>query len=150
VGAWWHTGDFEKASGGTADGTGGAYLIVEQSLWSPEPDDAESERGLRVFAQFGWADDEVSEAAGQYAAGLALNGPMDFRPADATGVYVSTVNLSGAAGYAEDETAFEVFYKVQVTPFLSVKPDVQYIINPGGDPALDNALVGALRFEADF
>ena len=31
-----------------------------------------------------------------------------------------------------------------------LQPDIPYIINPGVDPALDNALVILLRFELSF
>lgn len=149
-GGWYHTGQFERFDGGVADGTGGFYALAEQRVWSPDPDDAESERGAWVFVEWGWANDEVSEAAGQYSAGLSVTGPLDWRPSDATGVFVSTVDLSANAGFAEDETAIEVFYKLQLTPFLSVTPDLQYIVHPSGDPAVNNALVGILRFVVDF
>jgi porin len=44
-----------------------------------------------------------------------------------------------------NETAFEIFYKVQVLPWLSVQPDVQYIVNPGGDG--EDAVAIGLRLE---
>ena len=31
-----------------------------------------------------------------------------------------------------------------------LQPDVQYIINPGNDPDLDDAVVVALRFELSY
>jgi carbohydrate-selective porin OprB len=42
-----------------------------------------------------------------------------------------------------------MFYKMQVTPFFSVKPDVQYVINPGGTAAGD-ALVARVRLDLAF
>ena len=33
---------------------------------------------------------------------------------------------------------------------LILRPDLQYVINPGGDPTLDDALVGMLRVEITF
>jgi porin len=39
---------------------------------------------------------------------------------------------------------------VRVTEWLTVQPDVQYVVNPGTDPALDDALVVGLRFEIAF
>lgn len=149
-GVWYHTGQFARFDGGVADGTGGFYALAEQRLWSPDASDAESGRGAWVFVEWGWANDEVSEAAGQYSAGLSVTGPLDWRPADAAGVFISTVDLSENAGFAEDETAIEVFYRIQVTPFISVTPDLQYIVHPSGDPDVNNALVGILRFVVDF
>jgi porin len=149
LGGWFHTGEFETFVGGTEQGTSGFYAIAEQRLWTPEPD-ADSPRGLAVFVQLGLADDKVSDAAAHYAAGLALTGVFDCRADDATGIYVSTVELSEDAGYLANETAVEVFYKFQVTPFFWIKPDLHYIFNPGGDPAIEDALVGALRAEISF
>ena len=48
------------------------------------------------------------------------------------------------------ETAIELTYRVQFLPWLALQPDVQYIINPGTDPALKNALVIGLRFELSW
>jgi carbohydrate-selective porin OprB len=37
-----------------------------------------------------------------------------------------------------------------VTPAIFVQPDLQYIINPGGDASVDNALVGGVRIGIAF
>ena len=68
------------------------------------------------------------------------------------GLMVSHAHLSDepGAGFTEDaETAFELFYKVQLGTHLSLKPDVQYIVNPGGG-GLDDAWVTTLRIELSF
>ena len=41
----------------------------------------------------------------------------------------------------------ELTYSTQLTDWLRVQPDVQYVINPGADRSLDNALVIGIRFE---
>ena len=46
------------------------------------------------------------------------------------------------------ETAIEAFYKYQLTEFMSVKPDLQYIVNPGG--AGRDAIVAGVRLEISF
>ena len=48
------------------------------------------------------------------------------------------------------ETTFELTYSDKITQWLSVQPDIQYIINPGTDKALDNALVLGTRFTINF
>lgn len=45
------------------------------------------------------------------------------------------------------ETSIELTYRTQVTPWLAIQPDVQWVINPGIDPTLRDALVLGLRFE---
>jgi porin len=45
------------------------------------------------------------------------------------------------------ETALELTYLVAPAPWLSVQPDLQYVIDPGTDGALDDALVLGLRVQ---
>ena len=49
-------------------------------------------------------------------------------------------------GGTNQETVVEVFYKAQITPLLSVQPDLQYIVSPSGIHR--DALVAGVRFEA--
>ena len=43
------------------------------------------------------------------------------------------------------EMAIETTYRIQATPWLTVQPDVQYIIHPGGSQDLANALIVGVR-----
>lgn len=72
------------------------------------------------------------------------------RDDDAAGVYVSWVDLSDEAGYAENETALELFYKWQCTGSVSLEPTVTWVLNPSGDPTTDDAVVGMLRASVEF
>lgn len=145
VGLWHHTGEFDRFSGGTESGTSGFYALGEHRVWS-----GDDERGVDLIAQFGWADDDVSEAEWHLGVGVAWNGPWSARPEDSVGFYASHVGLSGDAGFTHDETVFECFYRFQVTPWASVKPDLQYIVRPGGGSDIDDALVAGVRFEISF
>ena len=53
------------------------------------------------------------------------------------------------AGVGRRESAIELYYGVRLRPWLDVKPDVQYILNPGARGA-SNALVGTLRVTVSF
>jgi porin len=46
--------------------------------------------------------------------------------------------------------AFEFTYQAQVTKWLTVQPDIQFIINPGGTHDLSNALVIGARAVVTF
>jgi porin len=48
------------------------------------------------------------------------------------------------------ETAFELTYSDRITPWLSVQPDIQYIVNPGTHPAVDDVVVVGTRFTINF
>lgn len=55
-------------------------------------------------------------------------------------------SLSNAGTSAEDwEIALELKYFVSLTPWLSIRPDLQYVIHPGGDRSLQNALSIGVR-----
>lgn len=151
IGAYHHTASFTKFDGNSTGNTSGLYAIAEQRLWSADPkkDDAQS---VWCFGQFGFANEDVSATHFHVAGGLVLRGTFPTRESDTTGVYASWVNTSRASGspYTNDELTLEVYYKLQITGFLSIKPDLQYIINPGGNSTTDNAFVGALRMQVAF
>lgn len=102
--------------------------------------------------QYGWADEDVADVGNHLGGGLVLKGTFEGREVDAVGAWISWADLSDApgAGFRNDETALELFYKLQVTPSFSVRPDVQFIFNPSGDPTIDDAVVGGVRFEVAF
>lgn len=154
AGAWHHTGDFARFDGGDdEDGTAGLYLVGEQQLVERQGLDEDSDpRGLFAFAQYGHADEDVSDSGNHLGAGLVVLGTCSARQDDAAGVYWSWTDLSGVegSGYDGDESVIELFYKVQLTPWVFVRPDLQFVFNPSGNPEIDDAVVGAVRFEISF
>jgi porin len=63
--------------------------------------------------------------------------------------------------YAEQQQAFgngsptyemplELGYRVQVTRFAYIQPDIQYVIRPGGTGDIPNATVLGVQFGASF
>lgn len=152
VGAWYHSGIFTQFDGNTENGTEGFYVLFEQQIWSENPDIEDDDQGMNFMIQYGYADEDVSEVAHHLGAGLIAVGPLAGRDNDSAGLYVSFVDLSDAngAGFTDDETALELYYKYQLTPYASIKPDIQYIINPSGDSNVDDVLIGMLRFEVTF
>lgn len=148
-GVWHHTGGFATFAGGVDSGTTGLYLVFDQQLYAePGGDD----QGLYFFAQYGYADAAVSAVEHHLGAGAQWVGLIPERDTDVAGLMVSYARLSeeAGAGFTDDaETAAELFYKAQLTPWLSLKPDLQYIANPGGT-GLGNAWVTTLRLELIF
>jgi porin len=151
IGAFHHTAKFSTFAGGIEQGTEGLWASVEQRVWRENPTQ-EDEQGVAVFATVGLADDSVSACGTSIAAGLAWIGPLRGRDDDVLGVGVFHCDLSNelGAGTPKNETAWEAFYKVQVTPAINIKPEVQYIMHPGGVAGVDDALVALLRFEFLF
>lgn len=152
VGFWRHDGDFARFDGGTENGTAGFYLVADQKLWRPAAATA-GPRGLGASLQYGQADPMVSPFEHHVGVGLEWTGPSASRPDDACGLGLSWGGFSDAAGAGlrgDGELAVELFYTLQVTPWLRLKPDVQWIHDPAGVAGADDALVLTLRTAITF
>ncbi len=150
IGGWRRTGDFARFDGGDEDGTAGFYVVFDQLFLGSDRDD--DDRDLGVFVQYGWADPQLSPIEHHVGAGLSFVGPLSGRPRDAAGVGISYAGLSEAPGAGlrgGSEIAAELFYSFEITPFLHLKPDLQWIRNPGGVGA-DDAWVVTLRSSITF
>ena len=152
VGVWGNTADFAKYSGGTRHGAAGPYVLLDQQLFKEHPNDPHDPQELRGFVQWGWADPEITNIRQYVGWGLRWTGAIPTRDNDSIGLGMSCGQFSNVreAGYTEDwELTVETFYRIQVTPWLHISPDLQYIIHPGGQ-GLPNALAGILRLEMSF
>lgn len=152
LGVWHHSADFDRFDGGTESGTSGVWLTLEQHLWRENPRTEGDEQGLGVFFSAGHADDSVSTFGSTVVLGAHWIGPLARRDHDSCGLAVLWADLSDdpSAGLPGDETVFEAFYKIAVTPSIRLKPDFQYIRDPGGDETADDVLVAMLRLEVMF
>ncbi|WP_432798348.1 carbohydrate porin [Poriferisphaera sp. WC338] len=148
VGAWRFTGELEKVNGsGKIQGTDGMYLVFDQTLYLEDP---ANDEGLSMFAQYGYADRVVSEVDHHLGMGLVYKGLLAGRPDDRCGIMYSWAHLSSEGTFIRDrEIATEVFYAYQALASVNIKPDLQWIVNPGGE-AGRSALVGTLRVEVSF
>ena len=57
------------------------------------------------------------------------------------------LQLALGNGFVNDETSIELTYRAPINSWLTVQPDLQYIIHPGYDPAYKNDLVIGVHFE---
>ncbi len=144
VGGWFHNGRFVEFGGETNRDTAGLYLTAEYCWLSR--DEGWGSRGVFLFGQYGYADESISPFAHHLGGGVAVAGLPGGPEEDRCGLYLSWVDLSdrSGAGFSEDELAIEIYYRFQVTPFLYLQPDTQYIVNPGGG-SLKDAWIGGIR-----
>jgi porin len=152
VGFWRHTGSFDRFDGTTQSGATGFYAVLDHQVWRENPASSDDPQGLGAFVVYGYAEPDISPIEHHVGLGLAWTGPIPMRDEDVIGIGASCVEFSGdpAAGFSDNaETAVEFFYKIQVFPYLSIKPDLQYIVNPGG-VGLGDALVATVRVNVDF
>ncbi|HEX4368314.1 MAG TPA: carbohydrate porin [Rhodopila sp.] len=145
------------------------YGIVDQMVWR-KPGSKQS--GIGVFLQVMGAPAQDNLSNLFVEAGLNWMGPFAGRDNDVFGLGVSYLGISPVARrysralvaftgtgqpYASNETVFEATYLYQVSPWLALQPDVQFVVNPGaGIPSgfsatpLKNAIVGGVRASVTF
>src|SRR6266446_4114170 len=125
----------------TRRGSGGAYVIGDLTL-----------RSVTAFVQLGLGDGRVNQVGGYVGGGLTLTAPFPSRAHDMAGLAVAAARNGShferaqTAGIpAAGEATVELTYLAQIGSWLSVQPDAEYVIHPGGTRALRNARVLGLR-----
>jgi porin len=148
VGVWGHNGTFTRLDGSPQNGSGGYYGIFNQTLWQPAGE-TEQGRNLGAFVEGGQTQSSVSVINWNLAGGLAWTGPFAARPADILGFSANYAHLSQQAELPHSyELALESLYSVQLTKWLTLLPDFQFIIHPGG--RYPRAAVGTLNLTMQF
>jgi len=115
-----------------------------------EPDDGQ---GLGVFVRFGCADEKVAALRTLWSAGCRYQGLLPGRDADVLAVGLARGRLTdepGAGFTAKYETVMEAYYAVQVAPWLTVSPHLQYVADPGEIDEVPNAVILSVRVQAAF
>jgi porin len=140
------------------------YGVIDRKIWE-NPDS--KNQGIGVFLQVmgGPGNRNLSNIFAK--AGVNWQGPFKDRADDVAGLGVSYLGLSPAlrrfssdliafgratTGYASNETVIEATYSAPITGWLTLQPDIQYVINPNagipnnfGRAPLSNALVIGMR-----
>lgn len=131
----------------------GSYAAVEIAL---DASHANGEPRSSAFARYGVAEGRINEFDRFLSVGIRYKGNITRWPEDEFGLAFSRARVSAAtrsvtaaseAPREAFEAAIEVTYRARINDWLTIQPDIQYIVNPGVNPALANALVFGLRFE---
>ncbi len=149
LGQWYHSGSFQRYSGSSVQGAQGFYGYVDQTLWKFSHPKGHTASRIGAFLQYAWANDQLTEIDQNVSGGLRWAGPIPGRADDNTGISATWAHLSP---YAQTPYSYELgiegFYTAQITPWLSIQPDLQYIIHPGG--TYQNALVATVQVGLAF
>jgi porin len=136
----------------------GAYVNFQQRVTAAAGTD--SKRGLSVFLNATYADRRTSTFDSQIAAGLLYTGPFASRPADELGFAVGETHVNSRIADEErlqnflgvqpvavqtSEWVSEIFYNVHVAHWLDLRPNVQYVLHPGGTAANASDLIVGVR-----
>ncbi len=132
----------------------GIYAIGEVQLQTRE-----GVPGIAAFARAGISDGRTTPFRGGWQAGVLVTRPIAGREDSQLSVGVNQAYLShgyrrqlAAAGTdsVAAETAFELTYSDSVTPWLTVQPDLQVVINPAGERGRGAVFVAGLRTTFSF
>jgi porin len=146
----------------------GAYVNFLQQVTAPSGD-----RGLSLFFNATYADTRTSVQDNQIAAGLFYKGLFASRPADKLGFAIGRTHvnsrvadvetqLNGASlgsvalpssdvqrpGVQGSEYVGELFYGVHITRWLDLRPNIQYVVQPGGYARNTSDVIVGLRVSA--
>jgi porin len=129
----------------------GFYYNFDQYLYTEKDDPTQ---GIGIFGRFGLSSGQANPFEEFYSIGLGGKGIIPDRDQDTFGVGYYYANLSDdlpAILGAHSEQGVEVYYNIEVTPWLHVTPDLQVIVNPGGGfQDRDVAVVCGLRVQMSF
>lgn len=131
----------------------GFYANFDQVVFRENPQTEGDTQGLGAFCRYGFAHGDVNEVEHFWSLGAQYQGLLPTRDDDvlgfgvAQGILSERLRQTGADPHRE--TVLELYYNVQVFPWLHVSPDFQWILRPGGENGRD-AFVAGLRVQIAF
>jgi porin len=178
LGFWAQSGELaDVLATATQSGNFGFYGILDQMIFreaggvtgepeskslkslQPSTPDGTSDQGLGWFGRLGFQPYDRNFLSFYFDTGVSYTGFVPGRDVDVVGLafaYAPVGSVAGAQLLAAGTTgisaemALELTYQANLTPWLSVQPDIQVILNPGGSSELSTAVVTGLRVGITF
>ena len=165
------------ATGELYHGDYNAYATVEKTVYHPEstgmapsnakdPKEVQSttggldmNKGLDLLFEFVGEPGDRNPLQYEFTFGARYTGLIPGRDQDKVGFGViysdngdafSDANINAGGPGLGGETTLELDYQYNPAPWLSIQPDAQYIIDPGGNSDRDDILVLGLRTIVHF
>jgi len=124
------------------------YAVADQLVWA---DEEEADRTISLFARaMGTPEIDRNPVIFSLNLGMNFHEPIEHRDDDSFGIGVGFAAVSPRLAGLDRDTAFfsgtltpirstetfiELTYQYQVSPWLQLQPDFQYVFNPGGGVA---------------
>lgn len=153
AGVWSYTAAFDtiEAADPVRDNAG-FYASADGTLYK-----AGFNETLNGWIRAGFANDDINPIAFYLGGGLVYTGAFG-REGDQVGVAFARAQFGAqarraaqlAGGTLSAETTLEATYSYVVSETATVQPDLQYVIAPGGDPSLPDALVAGVRLTVSW
>jgi porin len=124
----------------TESGTYSLYGMFQQMVY--RAGGASSQQGLTVWGEAALAPkSRVNPMPYFVGGGVSYQGLLPGRSSDIASVGIICGTFSHFIPQTTAETVIEANYQITVNRWLSVTPDLQYIIRPSGSSAISNAFV---------
>jgi len=163
IGGWFYTSKFEDLI--KIDNNGnpflrndnyGIYLSAEKFILAESKD---SSQGLSAFLRFGIANENINPINYYWGFGINIIGLIDGRDEDVLGLSVANahlcnkyreINKTFESKLNENETIFEMIYRLPLLEHLVIKTDFQIIVNPAKYAQNTTVTVFGIRTEIEF
>jgi porin len=139
----------------------GFYAQFQQQLTGTARDDSAgpvTTHGLVAFLNVTQTDRRTTVTDNQIAAGLFYTGLFGFRPQDDFDLAVARTNVNGrsiqglapGARRPDAEYAAEIAYGVHATGWLTLRPNLQYVLDPGGYSHVADVVILGMKAGVSF
>lgn len=147
----------------------GVYFVMNQQVTAVNNS---RDRGLVLLFNVGINDNQVAVSDYQIQAGFKYKGPIAIRPKDDIGFGMSRVNINdsradhqrlvnqvnGVVDYDHPnylpiqhaEYAIELHYTYIASPAVTLRPNIQWLKDPGGVKEIETATVAGLTLSVKF
>lgn len=160
VGGWHYLSRFDDILDLDQDGNPlrrennyGLYALADKRIYQSK---IVPERNVMGYVRLGWANPDINRFDSYIGGGVRFNGMIPVRKDDQFGIAFGRAHNGDKYRWSQEnqgistdtsETDFELTYRAQITSWLILKPDFQYIIHPNTDPLIEDTIVVGFRFE---
>jgi porin len=143
----------------------GGYMLLQQQLTGSYVENADGStkttHGLTVFFNVTQTDRRTTRTDNQMALWFVYNSPLKMRPYDDMGIAIARTHVNGRAATAEvlinrggerptAEYTTEAYYSIHARPWFVVRPNIQYVVAPGGYSKAQDIVVFGLKTLVTF
>ena len=137
-------------------GDSGDYFLAEQKVLGRDKSTA---GGAALFFRGGIANSRINKFDYHVSAGGVYTGPFSGREDDILGIALAHVHsgsefrqlrVKEGRDVLTGEFSFEFTYRASLTSWLALQFDMQHIVHPGIEPAVNIATVLGGRMEVTF
>lgn len=140
VGGWSYNRTFPHISDPIEVSNSGYYFLADHKL----------SESTSAFIRYGSASNGPNKVGTCVTGGINYDGKLGFAVASVTPSEVYKDKSDAAGAPLSTETTFELTYRHEIYPGLSLQPDYQYVTHPGMDETARGVHVGTLRIELNF